>query len=110
MGIYNFTIDVVGGSFRLKKLTRRMLADRVGQSPVRCYFELEPDNKVDPFAVKVMLNEFIPEANIGYVKRPENKPLFQLLDKLAIVTKADLFEYDDNGYGKIELVLTVDET
>lgn len=98
-----FSLTLVGMNYRMGKQERLQLFNMFkaeGEAWV-CYLEPEPQNPVDPKAIKVMLSDSV---HIGYVQRPVNEPLFDLLQKGAIVESCLLVEFDPfEGRGDLKV-------
>jgi hypothetical protein len=75
-----------------------------------CRLEREPDNEVDPNAVKIIAldpkNKLFTNVHIAYVGRPANKPLVQLLKRGATIKLCLLVYIDlECGEGDLEVKL-----
>lgn len=105
-----FTLTVVGFKYRLSKIELGQLAKLVEKEDgIPCKFELEPENPVDVYAVKVIASSrytLFSGIHLGYVRRPVNVTIFKLLRrkaevKLALLTYVDV----DAGEGELEVAV-----
>jgi hypothetical protein len=108
--VAEFTLTAVGFRYRMSKIEMSQLSKLVDdEEGVPCQFKLEPDNQVDPKAVKVVLkSKYANFQNrfIGYIRRPSNATLFDLLQKGAEVKMALLTFVDvDAGEGEVEVAV-----
>lgn len=99
----NFTLTLVGMTYRMSKPERLQLNNLLeSEGELACTLDPEPENPVDPKAVRV----FADGGHIGYVARPANEPLFDLLAKGATITFCVLTELDPfAGEGELQVEL-----
>lgn len=104
-------LTVVGLSYRLSARDMQQLEDAIEESgAIKCRLELEPENPVDPKAVKVIVLD--PERklfhgwHIGYLRRPANAHIFEELRRGAVV-KGALLTWIDPDAGEAELQLGI---
>jgi hypothetical protein len=108
--VAEFTLTVVGLKYRMDKIEMSQLSKLVDdEEGVPCQFQREPDNEVDPKAVKVIVqSKYVNFSNrfIGYVRRPSNATLSELLRQGAEVKLALLTYVDANdGEGELEVAV-----
>ena len=104
MAVREFNLPLVGASFRVKRLTRRMISDSLEEEAIGCSLELEPDNEWDDKAVKVILTDYLPDLHIGYIGRPANKALFDLIVESDLRMNCLITSFDyENGTGNVRI-------
>lgn len=109
--VYNETLSVVGIQYRITPEGRDLIEDIIDQEgKLTCSLELEPENEVDPDAIKVVgldsKKKRFTGTHLGYIRRPVNRYLAELLEKGARVESAILnFIEPESGEGEIEVRL-----
>jgi hypothetical protein len=78
-------VTVVGCKYRLTTEELSQIAELIDVEPIPCTLEREPENEVDPLAIRVValdpVNKRFTGRHIGYVQRPTNEPLTKLFEK-----------------------------
>lgn len=113
---HDLELSVVGLRYRLdpeELLRLEKIIDKDGSIP--CILEREPDNEVDPLAVKVVLidpqHKLFNRRHIGYLQRPANETISKVLRRGAQVRLCVLSFVDPKqAIGEIELVLHVSKS
>lgn len=106
-----FDLTLVGLKYRLSDHEIQQMEDFIDEEGgIACKLEREPDNDVDPKAVKVITldpeNRVFHNWHIGYVRRPANSALSDLLRRGGVV-KMCLLTFVDarKGEGELQVVL-----
>lgn len=106
-----FNLTVVGMQYRLSNRQFQQLDELIEEEGgVPCNLEREPTNEVDAKAVKVITldpaRKVFNNWHVGYVRRPANEPLFDLLRRGAVVKMCMLVYLDaERGEGELEVAL-----
>lgn len=105
------TLTLVGLRYRMDKQEIEQLKNIVeDEGGISCKFEPEPDNEVDPKAVKVIALDLerrvFTGRHLGYVQRPASESLFKVL-KAGATIKICLLDFvdDKDGTGEIQVAL-----
>lgn len=110
--VHEFDLTLVGMKWRLSDQEILQLEELIeDEGGVPCKFEREPTNEVDPKAIKVFTldpeRKVFHNVQVGYVRRPANGPLFDLLRRGASV-KMCLLVYVNpkDGSGELQVGIT----
>lgn len=104
-------LTVVGLKYRLSDRELEQIEDFIDEEGgIAARLEREPENEVDPKAVKVVLldpkNKVFHNWHIGYIRRPSNSPLSDLLRRGGSVKMCLLTWVDSkSGEGELEVAL-----
>lgn len=107
----HFDLTIVGLKYRLSDHEIQQMEDFIDEEGgIACNLEREPENAVDPKAVKVIAldpeNRVFHNWHIGYVRRPANSPLSDLLRKGADIKMCMLTFVDaQTGEGELQVAL-----
>jgi hypothetical protein len=108
--IWHHQLDVVGLGFRVKKETRRLIAEMIDKKGAISGMQLirEPDNPADEYAIKVCMPERIMHGfQIGYLRRPSVELLSPKIDRgTLVIVRARLIELradDDYKEGALDV-------
>jgi hypothetical protein len=104
-------ITLVGLQYRMDMRERKILKHAVDtEGGIECKFVLEPDNEVDPKAVKVLgvdVDQYrYTNQHLGYVQRPVNEKLFDAISGGVRVLSCFLTWVDaETGEGELTVEL-----
>jgi hypothetical protein len=108
--ILSHQLDVIGLGFRVKRPTRRIIADMIEKKGAIGGMRLvrEPDNPVDPNAIMVCMPKRLMQGmQIGYLRRPTAELLAPKIDNGSLVVKGAVLAWlsaeDDFKEGTVDV-------
>jgi hypothetical protein len=105
-------LDCVGMKYRMSKPELEQVAEVVSyEYGITCTLSPEPENEVDKSAIRVLgadKRNLFTGKHLGYVARPANEPLLELLNRGAEIKTCFLEDVDaDRGEGVLAIRIKV---